>query len=123
MMRRAIMIIGLLLWPALGASVGHYSGPELARINNIVAIAQRSGSSGDKIIQNQAAEIRNRFTVGTTLFGAWCGLVVGVQIASILRRREHRDYEVDPMTCTTCGRCWTVCPVERKRVKRAGAAP
>lgn len=120
MIRRAVIMIGLLVWPLLGAWVGHGSGPELARINNVVAIARRNGN-GNRIVQIQAAEITNRFTAGTTIFGAWCGLVVALQIAAILSRRAPHHYEVDPILCTTCGRCWTRCPIERKRVKRAGA--
>lgn len=119
MIRRALIIIGLIAWPLAGAWLGRAAAPELAKLNNVVAIAGRTNSSIDRIATPQAREIRQRFTLGTTLFGAWCGLVVALQIASIQRRRSHADYEVDPMTCVTCGRCWSACPVERKRLKNA----
>lgn len=118
MMRRAFIVIGLIVWPLVGAWLGKAAAPELAKLNNVVAIAG-TNSSIDQIAKMQARDIRARFTRGSMLFGAWCGLVVAIQIGSILRRRVLIDYEVDPMTCVTCGRCWTACPVERKRVKNA----
>ncbi|MCE5229606.1 hypothetical protein LLG95_08425 [bacterium] len=119
MIRRAVIIIGLIAWPVLGAWLGRAAAPELARINNVVAVARRADRGIDTIVQAQAREIQGRFAVGTTLFGAWCGLAVAMQIASALRRRAPKDYDVDAMTCVTCGRCWAACPVERRRVKNA----
>ncbi len=123
MIRRAVMILGLIAWPLAGAWLGLAAAPELAKINNVVAIAGRANISHDAIVELSARQIRRRFAVGSTLFGAWCGLVVGLRIASTGRRRTHAGYAIDPMACVTCGRCWTVCPVERKRVGKARQTP
>lgn len=123
MIRRAIILMGLVVWPFAGAWLGKAAAPELAKLNNVVAIAGTTNSGIDQIAKLQARDIRRRFTFGSMLVGAWCGLVVALQIASIQRRGTYADYEVDPMTCVTCGRCWSVCPVERKRMKNARQTP
>ena len=50
-----------------------------------------------------------------TVFGAFVGLVVGLQLIAFTIRRQRKDYEADRASCVACGRCFAYCPRERVR--------
>lgn len=59
-----------------------------------------------------AAAIQHRFEIGSLIFGAWIGLVIGVKIISLLLHRQRTDYEPDRGECLACARCFEFCPNE-----------
>jgi ferredoxin len=73
-----------------------------------------------KEILLQAAQIQKKFAVGSTIFGAWIGLVIGVKLVSLSIRRQRTDYEPDRGSCLACARCFEFCPNE---ITRRGLGP
>jgi NAD-dependent dihydropyrimidine dehydrogenase PreA subunit len=71
------------------------------------------------LLYAQAGEIRGKFRVGGTVFGVWCGLVVGLSLLSAIKARRRPAYQPDPAHCVACGRCYWSCPVERERAGKA----
>ena len=65
----------------------------------------------------EASAIRDRFTVGGALFGAFIGLVIGGKLLGLSVKRRRTDYEADPASCLACGRCYSYCPKEHERLK------
>jgi len=54
--------------------------------------------------------------------GAWVGLVVSAKLVSLGASPERKEYEVDHAECFSCGRCYTSCPHERRRLKTIAEA-
>ncbi len=75
---------------------------------------QRARQSPQEIL-TEAATIQRRFDIGTTLFGAWVGLVLGAKLISLTLRRTRTDYEPDRGDCVACARCFEYCPNELVR--------
>jgi len=71
-------------------------------------------------ILTEASQIRERFAIAATIFGAWVGLVIGVKLVSRSLRRRRTDYEPDRGDCFGCARCFAYCPSE---LVRRGALP
>ncbi|HOW65692.1 MAG TPA: 4Fe-4S binding protein [Candidatus Paceibacterota bacterium] len=66
----------------------------------------------------EAWRIRERFVFGTTLLGAFIGLVFGIKLVALVFVRLPDTYEPDHAHCLSCGRCYTYCPKEIGRKKR-----
>ena len=71
----------------------------------------------------QAASIQKRFAVGSAIFGAWIGLVLGVKLIGLSIRRKRTDYEPDRGNCVACARCFESCPNEWVRRGSIPAMP
>jgi len=69
----------------------------------------------------EAAAVQASFVRGGWLFGGWVGLVIGIKLVHLSIRRTRTDFEPDPGTCVSCGRCFAYCPVERQRFKQHGS--
>jgi polyferredoxin len=70
-----------------------------------------------------AATIRRQFDIGSCIFGAWVGLVVGAKLVSLSVRRNRTDYEPDRGDCVGCARCFEFCPNEMVRRGLSPAIP
>jgi NosR/NirI family nitrous oxide reductase transcriptional regulator len=68
-----------------------------------------------KELLTEAAQIRHRFGIGSAIFGAWIGLIVGIKLVSLSLRRTRTDYEPDCGSCLACARCFEFCPNEQVR--------
>jgi polyferredoxin len=64
---------------------------------------------------NQADVIRHKFAIGSRIFGAWIGAVVGLKLISLSLYRKRNDYEPAPGECFACARCFEFCPNELVR--------
>ena len=62
-----------------------------------------------------ASHLRQQWRVGTSMFGAWVGLIIGMKLVGLCIRRRRRDYDADPSGCLSCARCYLSCPVEHAR--------
>lgn len=56
--------------------------------------------------------VRRKFSMGSTIFGVWVGLVIGVKLISLSVYRRRIDYEPDSGDCFACARCFEYCPNE-----------
>ena len=62
-----------------------------------------------------AAAIQHRFDIGSSIFGAWIGLVMAIKLISLSLHRQRTDYEPDRGECLACARCFEFCPNEPGR--------
>jgi hypothetical protein len=65
-------------------------------------------------LYESAALIGHRFAVGTPIFGAWLGLVIGARIFT-RGGKQHDIYRADAASCLACTRCFAWCPAEVDR--------
>jgi len=66
-------------------------------------------------LYREAAGLRKMFGIAGAWFGAWVGLVIGVKLIHLSRRRRRTDYQPDRANCVSCGRCFWYCPSEQAR--------
>lgn len=145
--RLAVLLLLLPLLVALGAWVGFRFAIPAARLHPTVTLAERLVLDEDKApptgalspddlaldrarqnpqaFEETAAAIRQKFAIGTPIFGGWIGLVVGAKLISLSVRRRRTDYEPDRGDCYACARCFDYCPNElvRRGVVPPPAAP
>lgn len=72
-------------------------------------------------LTGQAQTIQRKFRLGTLLFGAWSGAVVGLKLISLGLQRRRTEYEPASGECFACARCFEFCPNEL--VRRGLKAP
>jgi NosR/NirI family transcriptional regulator, nitrous oxide reductase regulator len=63
----------------------------------------------------EARAIRHKFKIGSWIFGAWIGAVVGLKLISLGLQSHRTDYEPAPGECFACARCFEFCPNELVR--------
>jgi len=139
---RGSLIAVMVALPFVGAAAGYFASPGLARMHRDVQLERRleidvkpdmkraadqlrafrlSGETKQSL-RERANAVRGRFAVGGTIFGLWVGLVVTLKMFAVARPLRRFEYEVDPGTCLSCGRCYRYCPRERSRWKEAESA-
>lgn len=134
---KTLLIALLALLPVmvgLGAWLGYLGSAELSRVNYTVRLADRvwaeqqgqvegTNQASDAFYRQgeaneglylQAGEIRRKFAVGSAVLGGYLALVIGVALVGLSVRRRRSVYEIDPAACVACGRCYRVCPVQRR---------
>jgi len=72
-----------------------------------------------RLLYQEAFAVRDSFRLAGTVLGAFLGLVIAGKLISLSIRRRREDYEPDRAKCLSCARCFSYCPVERKRRKSA----
>lgn len=60
-----------------------------------------------------AGKIRSDFKTGSTIAGAFIGLVIGLTLLNTVVFRRKKDYQPNRGNCFSCGRCMDFCPVGR----------
>lgn len=80
---------------------------------DMVQAFRQSGQSSAELYR-QAADVQRKFAIGTPLFGAFLGLVIGAKLIALSRFRRRNEYWADPGTCLACARCFRYCPVEQE---------
>ncbi len=134
----AVTLLVLPVLIALGALAGRALSPAFAHTHATIRLAERvwledagrvdgttdqsdafraTGLSTDDLYL-AAGAVRAGFDTGTTLLGAFVGLVIGATLLRISLRRKRTEYEADPALCVACGRCYRYCPVEIDRLKK-----
>jgi NosR/NirI family transcriptional regulator, nitrous oxide reductase regulator len=123
-----------------GAALGYLAAPHLALQNRTVALAARvwneekgtaRGSTkeseafakqgGDSVaLYREALQLRAKFSWGAALFGAWCGLVIGLKLLSLSRLPHNAEYKPDGAACLACARCYASCPIEHEQRANVG---
>jgi ferredoxin len=74
-------------------------------------------------LYREAAEIKRRFSRGSTVLGGFIGLVVAWQLLAVSLRRTRAHYEIDPARCVSCGRCYASCPIVVARMAGKSVEP
>ncbi len=136
--RRLVLFLAAVpVWIVVGAIVGRMGHATLARMDYQVRLAgwianereidpnnkyaldavrafENTGESAQKVFA-AAAQRLDTFRFGSTLLGAWIGLVIGLKLVQLCTRTPRDDYHPDPRRCVACGRCFWYCPEERVR--------
>jgi NAD-dependent dihydropyrimidine dehydrogenase PreA subunit len=79
--------------------------------------AFRTTGRSSRGLNEEAARIGDRFAIGSVVFGAFVGFIIGGKLLALSVRRRRVDYEADRASCFACGRCYEYCPKERERLK------
>jgi ferredoxin len=132
-------IVAAVLLTGLGAFGGRYLAMPFSQVHPTVALAEQIAAEDAGRIKEttdaskafrqtgrpsqelfaDAWRVRERFILGTTLLGAFVGLAFGIKLVSMAFIRLPVTFEPDHANCLSCGRCYTYCPKEMARKKRA----
>lgn len=129
--RLAILLILVPVFTAAGILLGIYAGSPLSLVNSTVRLSQNileaaTEETADVIdafyntgqtieeLQARAKNIDQQFAVGGGILGGFLGFIIGMKLVKSSVRRKRVDYEMDRVTCLSCARCFSYCPVERK---------
>jgi NAD-dependent dihydropyrimidine dehydrogenase PreA subunit len=136
----AALLVLLPLLVVMGGLLGWAVSPTLCRVHYKVRLAERvwaeeqgyvQGNTDESeafyrlglptvLLYREAADVRRRFDLGSTLLVGWVGLVVGVRLIAVSVRRRREGYEIDQAACLACGRCLDTCPQELARTRHDG---
>jgi NosR/NirI family transcriptional regulator, nitrous oxide reductase regulator len=121
------------VWMLVGGFVGSKSHVYLSKANPTVYLAEllithpeikddpknidvqtflASGKSMQTLVE-EARVIQRKFYVGSWIFGAFIGLVIGMTLLNQVVYRRREDYVPNKTNCFSCGRCMDFCPVDR----------
>lgn len=136
--KRQLVTIALLLPFVLAvfAAAGYTARDALARMDRTVLLAERVWQEEHNLVTGltdpsrafrgtgqtieqlyrQANQIRARYSIGASLFGAWIGLVLWSKLVALIVRRQRTGYTACPAGCVACARCYLSCPVEHERL-------
>lgn len=79
-----------------------------------VAAFRATGESPDALLA-RAATVQSQFALGSTLVGAYLGLVLSAKLIRHALPRRHTSYDANAANCLACARCFERCPVEHER--------
>jgi NosR/NirI family transcriptional regulator, nitrous oxide reductase regulator len=137
--RLAAAIVLLPVLPVLGYWVAAGLGPTLARLHPNVQLAEqmwledneegykeacpandatdnfRNTGRDVRELYGEAAGVITRTRTAAAWLGGWAGLVIGVKLIHLAIRRRRTEYQPDPASCVSCGRCFWYCPNEQAR--------
>ena len=134
--RLAATVVLLPLLVAAGFALGRQSAEALAHLNPTWRLAERVYQEKTGAVQGtidasdafrntgrpaedlyrEAEGLRKRFASAGGLLGAWVGLVIGLKLIQLSRRRRRTEYVADRSRCVSCGRCFWYCPKEQVRL-------
>jgi NAD-dependent dihydropyrimidine dehydrogenase PreA subunit len=142
-MSRRVAVLLLFVLPLLGAAVGRMAAPFFARAHHTVRLAARvwleeregvaerteeseafrlTGRANEELFA-EARGIARQFQVGSTVLGAFLGVVFGLKLCGFAAARRERIYTIDHSECVSCGRCFLTCPREHVRLRKLGKEP
>ncbi|MEN6641157.1 MAG: 4Fe-4S binding protein [Armatimonadia bacterium] len=125
------------LFIGIGGGLLRLSSPMLARVDYRVRLAetlwlQEQGGASQTttapppmleaydnrelpyaLAYQRAIAIQKWFDTGAWALGGWIGLLFGLKLVGLMLRRRRETYSIDPGACVACGRCYSVCPLER----------
>jgi ferredoxin len=89
------------------------SHPELKKDSKNIDIQTflASGKSLETLVAD-AQVIRNKFKTGSSILGAFLGLVIALMAMGQIIFRRQEDYQANKGNCYSCARCLDYCPVE-----------
>ncbi len=134
--RLAAMLIAMPILVALGAFLGATLDVPLSRLDPDVRLAEQirledTGkvkettdasdafrNTGQPAVELYELSLERRGSFGALgmWLGAWVGLVIGVKLITLSRRRKRTDYVPDRTRCVSCARCYWYCPGEQVRL-------
>ncbi len=136
--RLALLVVVVPALVVAGGWIGARLGAPLSRANATVRLAdevlrEQAGQSTETTLESEAfagsgrpaadlyddaLAIRAQFTRGGRLLGIFVAVVFAARLIGLSIRRTRTDYEPDRQACLSCGRCFSYCPVEHRRLKK-----
>jgi NosR/NirI family transcriptional regulator, nitrous oxide reductase regulator len=133
------MVMLLILLVTLGGWLGGRLAIPLSQRHSTIRLAERVAGEDNGTYKNsteetrafrqtgrpvaelttKALKLREQFSLGGRLFGAFVGLVIGAKLLSLTLSRPRPVFEPDHANCVSCGRCYRYCPRELSRLKKA----
>jgi hypothetical protein len=95
--------------------------PKLGALSPEDLSLERARQAPEELVKN-AVDLRQKFSLGGSIFGAWVGLVLGAKLISLSLARKRTDFEPARGDCFACARCFEYCPNELVRRGQAPAA-
>lgn len=128
------LLVALPVIVAVGAGMMRLSSTMLARVDPTVRLAERVYLEEKGLVQGttlateawanrgilnselyaEAVGIQKWYDLGSWFFGGWIGLVFGLKLIGTAIRRRRETYQIDVGACVGCGRCFSVCPLDRE---------
>jgi ferredoxin len=59
--------------------------------------------------------LQKKFDKGAMILGGFVGLVICLKLISLNLSRTREDWEPDQARCYSCARCFSYCPIEKRR--------
>ena len=132
--RLLLCLMSLPLLVGLGGWLGWHLGPALSQGDARVQLAEHiwledTGRVGERSdasaafrgtgrpleeLYEEVLNVRQQFSFGGGLFGAFTGFVIGFKLISLALRHRRIDYEINRGGCVSCGRCFDSCPVGKE---------
>ncbi len=134
--RVSLLLAGLPLALALGGFFGYAAAPLMLPLHSAISLQQELQNQEQTLaveayekssltpaeLEFKADRARNIISIGLTLSGVlFAACVMAELLAQARRREEEKIYRIDNSLCLCCGRCYQVCPLEKKRLARKGA--
>ena len=135
--RLALLLVALPLLVLAGGLLGAKFSRVAATLHPTVALAERFAREQDTPVKTgvlspddlalerarqhsdelvaEANVIRHKFKIGSWIFGAWIGAVIGLKLIGLSLQRQRTDYEPAAGECFACARCFEFCPNELTR--------
>ncbi len=77
-------------------------------------LAFRSSGTPVAELQKEVSAVVSNIRLGSCLLGIFLALAIMARLFNFSKRSEQKDYQVDNSLCVCCGRCYSVCPRDKR---------
>jgi len=78
------------------------------------SLAFRSAGTPVAELQKEVSAVVSNIRLGSCILGIFIALAIMARLFNFSKRREQKDYQVDNSLCVCCGRCYNVCPRDKR---------
>jgi len=78
--------------------------------------AFRASGKSQKILYQEADQIRDNFRNGGWILGGLLSLILFIKLVNLSIKKKRPVYEIDKGACISCGKCFIYCPYEKVRL-------
>jgi len=78
------------------------------------SLAFRSAGTPVAELQREVGGVVSNIRLGSCILGVFLALAIMARLFNFSKRREQQDYQVDRSICVCCGRCYSVCPRDKR---------
>lgn len=78
------------------------------------SLAFRSSGTPVAELQKEVSSVVSNIRLGSCILGIFMALAIMARLFDFSKRREQKDFQVENSLCVCCGRCYNVCPREKR---------